>query len=347
VPRPKTKVKNKLPKAGIGAVDLHFHGAFGVDLMRATDTELDSLSEKLWQAGVSAFCPTTLTAPAHDLQAAVERLGHWIHRDQAPGAIPLGIHLEGPFISPHACGAHPPGIIRPFDWNELEALWKASQQTLKILTIAPETLRKGELSRLAAWSRKRGVKLSLGHSQATQEQAEKAFKGGFSGVTHAWNALPFHHRSPGPLGAALGRVDTHIEVILDGVHVSPTLIRWTLALHPERTCFVSDCTPAAGTADESWHSFGPLQVRIAEGASRLPNGHLAGGGILLAEAYARWVETEAKARGLAPAALLRRTLRNVTTDPLAAVDVPASRLTRRKVRWTASRLGRIQFDSVR
>ena len=342
VPSSRTPVKGKARRiVSPGLVDLHFHGAFGIDLMCAEAPELDRLSARLWEHGVAGFVATTLSVPAAELRATCARLGAWIESGTAPGALPLGIHLEGPFISPEACGAHPPGSIRPLTLPELEDLWEVSQGTLKILTVAPETLSPSLLKELTRWCRKRKIVLSLGHSRATDLQARAAFEAGFTGVTHAWNALNFHHRAPGVLGGAIGRKDTYLELILDGAHVHPTVIRWTLALHP-RCCFISDCVPAAATSGQDWVSFGEsLTTRFDGHVCRLPNGALAGGGLLLPESYGRWVQAEAKARAVAPEKLLRQTLACLTTTPLEALGIRSSRLRNHRVSWTISPLGQV------
>src|SRR5687767_12026798 len=101
----------------MGLVDLHFHGAYGIDLMSATSADLEDLRHSLAKEGMAGFCATTLSTTAEDLESAVRRLGRWVlsSRTRDQGALPLGIHLEGPFISSQACGAHPPGSIRPLD----------------------------------------------------------------------------------------------------------------------------------------------------------------------------------------------------------------------------------------
>src|SRR5690606_23732449 len=239
VPRHTKRVKS------YGAVDLHFHGAFGIDLMTAKPAELDDLSAELWKRGVAAFSATTLSAPPSELETAVSRLGAWIRKNSAPGAKPLGIHLEGPFIHSDAAGAHSPGCIRRATLEELEKLWEVSKKTLQILTLAPETLSAGELDAVIAWAKKRKIRLSIGHTRCTEVEASEAFAKGFTGVTHAWNAMAYHHREPGVLGAALsnasrsrGNRDVSIEVIPDEIHVHSTFIDWTLALHPEGVFFV-------------------------------------------------------------------------------------------------------------
>ncbi|MCM2321685.1 MAG: amidohydrolase family protein [Oligoflexia bacterium] len=324
-----------------GLVDLHFHGAFGIDLMTASESELERLAEQLGAHGIAAFCPTTLSDTPARLHTAVSRLGRWIsgratQAKRSPAALPLGIHLEGPFLHPEACGAHPPSTIRTLTLTELDSLWKASQGTLKILTVAPETLAPALLRKLVAWCRRRRIILSLGHSRATEAQAQAAFEAGFTGVTHAWNALAFHHRSAGPLGAALGRKDVYVELIPDLAHVSATLIRWTRRLHEGcPVCFVSDAVPATGTHGE-WQPFGPLKVRFEKNASRLPDGALAGGGLLLSESFGRWVLREATETGRPASEILKEALPCVTSAPLRALGLKASLLGARRVRWTVS-----------
>lgn len=310
-----------------GAVDIHFHGAFGIDLMKAHGAELDLLAEKLFAHGIAAFCPTTLSTTAPELAQTVSRLGPWIakNRSKTPSltksAIPLGIHLEGPFINPKACGAHPPGAIRAMDFTELENLWSLSQGTLKIITLAPEQLTPSTLLRLVKWSKPKKIVLSMGHSHATTVQARAALQAGFTGVTHAWNAMRFHHREAGVMGAALGRKATYLEMIIDGEHVSHDVIRATRKLHQDHPiCFVSDCAPAAQT-DGRWVSFGPLQARFEKGAARLADGSLAGGGVLLTEAYRKWALREASETGHSLAQIIQSSLKNWSEDPLNALNL--------------------------
>jgi N-acetylglucosamine-6-phosphate deacetylase len=316
----------------MGAIDIHFHGAFGIDLMTAGSSEFDELSQTLWKQGVAGFCPTTLSTDPETLAASVARLGQWITQrkkstDSSFGAIPIGIHLEGPFLNISCCGAHPPGMLRALSLKELNHLWKVSQGTLRILTIAPETLSSSELTKLASWAKARRISLSLGHSQATEAQAKQAFQQGFRGITHAWNALAFHQRSPGALGAALGRRETYVELIIDQVHVAPTLIQWTQKLHPkDRLCFISDCVPAAETSKGKICSFGPLKIQYQDGACRLvKTGALAGGGKVLTRSFCEWVQSQAHSP-IQMKKALNSALPSITTAPLWAVQSNASEI---------------------
>ena len=340
---PRSTLKNLPLTSSLGAVDIHFHGAFGIDLMSAGPSDLNQLSQELWKEGVAGFCPTTLSVAPEELLHTVIRLGNWIRSGNFAGAVPLGIHLEGPFLSPSACGAHPVGAIRKLDLEELENLWDASHKTLKILTIAPEILDSQKISTLCSWALNRNITLSLGHSRATEKQAKLAFDAGFSSVTHAWNAMPFHHRDPGPLGAALGRKDISVELIIDRVHVCASLMAWTLQLHPHGVCMISDCTPAAGTETGSWHSFGPIRTSVAAGASRTQNGELAGGGFPLPRLFCNWLNEESESLGQITAGLLKKTLPSLTILPLKSIGVSPRRIQHLKLQWLNDKNGRLTF----
>lgn len=303
--------------------------------MRADSSELDELSRLLGNNGIAAFCPTTLTVSSDKLKGALDRIGAWISnkKPDTASAVPLGIHLEGPFISARAAGAHPPSSIRPFSMGELLEFWEASRRKLKILTVAADEFPKAELNKLTQWALKNGVTLSLGHTQASETEAHRVFEQGITHVTHAWNALRFHHRDPGVLGAAMGRPDVFLELILDQIHVSPALMRWTCALHGiNRVCFVSDCAPAAGTRNKEV-SFGPLSIHLDEGAARLPDGSLAGGGTLLGHAFENWINAETRRSGESAQALLKKYLPALTSAPLKSLNLPTSLSSRHKLRW--------------
>lgn len=342
MPRPKISVKVKLNHSVItpAPIDLHFHGALGVDFMQADFNgaqDGDFLARELARRGLGGFLATTLSSSRPDLLAAVTRLGQWIkttraHRDSSL-ALPLGIHLEGPFISKLACGAHPHASLRKATLAELEALWTASQGSLRLITVAPEIHSPAILRAVCGWTRRHGIRLAIGHSHATSKQTEAALKLGFSGVTHAWNAMPFHHRLPGILGAVLGRPNTHLELILDGIHVAPDVIRWTRDLHGPATCYVSDCAPAAGLRPGVKATFGPLFVQVAGGGCRLPEGHLAGGAILLPEALRAWIEMECRRTDQPWRNIVRFEAHYATRAPLQAIGLSLSVLRSRKLVW--------------
>ncbi|MBC7387375.1 MAG: hypothetical protein H7301_14580 [Cryobacterium sp.] len=314
--------------------------------MTANPKDLDFLSKKLWEKGVAAFTPTTLSATPADLLAAVGKLGSWIRSGSAPGAVPLGIHLEGPFISPGSAGAHTKSILRPLGWKELGDLWDASLETLKIITLAPETLPEPLRIELGRWAQARKIRLSIGHTRCTERQAELALRQGFTGVTHAWNAMTFHHRDTGALGAAFGNPKVRVEIIPDGIHVSDETVGWSLRLHPEGLFFVSDATPAAGTRGGGFSTFGDLRCRLFDGASRLANGTLAGGGRVLSETFADWVTREAQRLNQRAEKILTDHLARVQEIPLDALFFKRSEkvalLSKFPVGWEISGSGKVK-----
>ena len=330
----------------MGSVDLHFHGAFGIDLMTANESRMNELSDLLWKQGVAAICPTTLSGPKDELLNAASRIGTWIQKGKFPGAIPLGIHLEGPFLNREAAGAHPLDVIRKARLEELNELWNASQGTLKLITLAPEVHIEEELKQICTWAREKKIRLSIGHTKCTKAQAENAFENGFTNVTHAWNAMSVHHREPGALGAAFGRKNTFVELIIDGIHVEDSVIGWTLKNH-RNTVFVSDAAPAACTDGKTFHAFGGIQCKLDRGACRVQNGGLAGGGILLPEAYARLIERQNQHSPKSIPGAFKKHLKNLNEIPLKALGIETSaELKKRKVSWQISREGTISFTSL-
>lgn len=325
MPRTSVSVKNK-GSSRPRWVDLHFHGVWGFDFHSPALTA-DSFTlfcQRLANdEGAAAFCPTTVTAPWTELLEALGRIGsatraQWErlkfdpHAKQwkrpaptkgaqaVPEALSLGIHLEGPFLAAPACGAHPPAALLPLTLDRLDAIWEASLQTIVRITFAPEAVDAGlQPQVLLDWARKRRVTLSIGHTQVGEARAREWFDLGVQGVTHAWNALSFHHRAPGVLGAALGRRDVTVEVIGDQLHVAPSVALWVRTLQgPARTALVSDCTPAAHTPHGTVHSMGPLlhvTRSLQDGASHLVDpskplqgGGLAGGALLLSDQWDLW-----------------------------------------------------------
>ena len=328
---------------------MHLHGGWGIDVMTASPSELNRLSEHLWESGVDAFCPTTLSAPLGDLREAVTRLGQWITETRSASrrsssgaaphlrALPLGIHLEGPFLSPKRAGAHAPSTLRAVDFEELRTLLRLSQGTIKLITVASETLSPGDLKRLGRWAQKHSVTLSLGHTQASENQALQAFASGFRGITHAWNAMSFHHREGGALAGAFSTPSpVFVEVIPDGVHLAPTVARMTLELFGDRALWVSDCVPAAGLPRGRSTSFGPIEVLKGADACWVAEsgegGILAGGDRPLPQTLTRTLPL--MIRPQTSSAALRRELQKLlragTQTPLNYLGVKLPRSHRKK-----------------
>ncbi len=303
-------------------IDLQCNGAFGIDLLKASYTELDALSQQLLAKGTTGFTPTIISSDVGILEKQISVVGSWVNTwkntsTRKGGAVPLGIHLEGPFINPEAAGIHPKKALRQATIKELDRLWKLSDETIRIITIAPEIHEKPTMKKIIAWANEREVRLSLGHSRANYEQARSAFDLGMHSITHAWNASQFHHRDPGAIGAALGRDDVYVQVIIDQIHVHPAVIRWTLNLHAKNAIgFVSDCAPSAEMRSGTKSTFGDIKIQALGKRASLLSGEIAGSGQTLASAWKDWVVQEAKFLGTEVSEVEAKYRRLVKANPL-------------------------------
>ena len=293
--------------AAPGYVDLQVNGFAGVDVMAADEDDVAELSRALAAHGVTAWLPTLITATPEDTDRALGVLGAVMESGPRPGAArPLGVHLEGPFLSPHRLGTHPSEHRRDPDRALLER-WCAPGH-VRIVTLAPEL---PEALALVRWLSERGVLVSLGHSDATAEQAHAGFDAGARTVTHLFNAMsPLHHRAPGLPGAALARTDVVVQLIVDGHHLAGDVVRTAWAATRDRVVLVTDATAASARADGSYVLAG-VALDVRDGAVRNEAGELAGSaltldaavrnacelGVDLAEALAAATETPARLLG--------------------------------------------------
>src|SRR5580704_2378141 len=263
-----------------GFVDIHIHGGAGHDVMEDDPAALPAVEHLLAQHGVTSYFPTTVTAPMDATMRALERLGRAVKSaaaDTAPAqsgrARPIGIHLEGPFISHARRGVHPPADLLPPRLQTFEKLWEASHGQIKLLTIAPELEGAPELIAEAV---RKGVCVSLGHSDATLEATERGIAAGARHATHTFNAMrPLSHRDPGILGAVLVDDRLTADVIADGIHLDPAILDLFLrAKGPERAVLITDAIAATGMPDGRYH-LGSLEVDVKNGTC-LSEGKLAG-----------------------------------------------------------------------
>lgn len=274
-----------------GFIELHFNGALGCNLGQATIGEVQALLGKLPAYGITSVLFTLITAPLTDTLAAIHTLEEVIHYKTADRCRPLGLHLEGPFINPNFRGTHPVQDIRPVDLDELNVLLSPK---LKMVTLAPEVDSTGQAIRFLT---ERGVRVSLGHTNASLEQVEAAIEQGATSVTHIFNAMrPFHHRTPGILGAALCDDRLYVQVIGDGVHLHPEAIRLVLKTkRPGSILLTSDASPLAGMEEGAEGDFFKQHVVIRERQAINQEGHLAGSSQLVSECaknLVRWHLTD-------------------------------------------------------
>jgi N-acetylglucosamine-6-phosphate deacetylase len=257
-----------------GFIDLQVNGFAGVDLMCADSEGYRRAGEALLETGVTSYLPTFISAPEEDLLAA---LGHV--PSETHGARILGVHLEGPFLSKHRLGIHPPAARRDPDTTLLERLLGAGP--VRMMTLAPELPGADELiDRLLI----AGVAVSCGHTDATAPEAARAFDRGARTVTHLFNAMrPFRHRDPGLAGAALAREDVIVQIILDGVHLAEETARVVCQSAPGRVALVTDAVAAAGMGD-GFYFLGGSEIEVRNGVARSLDDILAGSSLTLIEA---------------------------------------------------------------
>ena len=273
-----------------GYIDLHIHGSAGYDVMDETADALPAIEHLLAQHGVTSYFPTTLTAPMDATLRALERLADAIEKRECENnnnnnnedgkrrALPLGIHLEGPFISPARRGVHPPENLLAPTLTTFERFWQAARGRIRMMTIAPELEGAPEVIAEAA---RRGVCLSMGHSDADFAAAERGIAAGARHATHTFNAMrPLSHntldnRSPGILGAVLTDHRVSADIIADGVHLDPVIVKlFAKAKGPEQTVLITDATSAAGMPDGRYR-LGSLEVDVRDGKCMM-DGKLAG-----------------------------------------------------------------------
>jgi len=285
-----------------GFVDLQVNGFGGIDFLEADAGGFRRAGDALLETGVTAYLPTLITSPEEQLLAAMQEI-------PADGSGPraLGVHLEGPFLSPQRLGTHVASWRRDPDPALLERLLDGGP--VRLMTLAPELPGADELiDTLIA----RGVRVSLGHSDATAAQANEAFDRGARTVTHLFNAMrPFRHRDPGIVGAALARDDVLVQIILDGIHLAPETAQVVWRAAAGRVALVTDAITGAPLGDGSF-SFGELDVSVHDGTVRGPDGVLAGSVLTMIDAVrnlhalgASFVDAVAAATSV-PAAVLGR-----------------------------------------
>jgi N-acetylglucosamine-6-phosphate deacetylase len=262
-----------------GFVDIHIHGGAGHDVMRADSAGLAAMERLLATHGVSSYFPTTVTAPLDATLAALDHLAGVIEAaeqrqaEKTAGARPLGIHLEGPFISHARRGVHPPENLLPPTIEAFDRFWQAARGHIRMITIAPELPGAREVIAEAA---RRGVCVSLGHSDADLETARAAVAAGARHATHTFNAMrPLGHRDPGIIGEVLTDARLSADIVVDGIHVASEVVQ--VFLHEkgvEKTVLITDATAATGMPDGRY-CLGTLEVEVKNGMCT-HNGSLAG-----------------------------------------------------------------------
>jgi N-acetylglucosamine-6-phosphate deacetylase len=287
--------------------DVHIHGAKGHDVMEATPAALDAMGSFLASRGTGSYLATTMTAPLNAILWSLSGLAKLLERPAVAGrARPIGIHLEGPFLSHSKRGAQPAEHLLAPDIATFDRFFEAAEGHIRLMTLAPELPGAVEL---AAHATARGVRVSLGHSNATAAEARAAIAAGAASATHTFNAMrPLDHREPGILGTVLTCDTLFAEMICDGIHTAREIVKlWWRAKGPERAILMTDAMSAAGMPDGEYQ-LGGLAVQVANGKAMVGD-VLAGSVLTLDRALANFVEFTG--------APLEQALRLATVNPAA------------------------------
>lgn len=250
-----------------GFFDIHIHGGAGIDAMRASASDLPRLGRFLASHGVTGYFPTTVAASMDSTCRALEHLADAIEaggsRATSVEALPLGIHLEGPFLSHKRRGVHPLENLLSPTVEIFDRLWQAARGHVRMMTIAPEL--PGAMEVIAEAARRK-VCVSIGHSDAEMPVAQQGVRAGARHATHTFNAMrPLDHRDPGILGEVLTDDALSADIIADGIHLSPAVVQIFLkAKGPEHAVLITDAISATGMP-EGRYQLGPIEVEVKDG----------------------------------------------------------------------------------
>jgi N-acetylglucosamine-6-phosphate deacetylase len=256
-----------------GLLDIHTHGNSGYDFSTCSAEELAIIARAHAKAGVAGFCPTSMTLPENMLARCFSHAAQLYKSPPAGGARILGINMEGPFLSPRYKGAQKDTYLLNPDKEVFNRLQQAAQGCIRLIDIAPEL--PGAMDFIKAI--KSEVIVSLAHTDADYDKAAEGFVAGITHITHMFNAMNgLHHRAPGPIGAAAERQEVMVELIADGVHIHPSVIKLCFKLFGAgRICLVSDSMEACGMKD-GIYKLGGQTVKVEGSRSILENGTIAG-----------------------------------------------------------------------
>ena len=248
--------------------DVHIHGAAGHDVMEATPEALTGVGRLLAAHGTGSYLATTVTAPVDATLRSLSGLAKLLtHPPDEAITWPIGIHLEGPFLSHEKRGVHPPGLLLEPDIALFDRFYEAAEGHLRLMTLAPELPGAVELAAHATAS---GVRVSIGHSNATAAQARTVIAAGAVSATHTFNAMrPLDHREPGILGVVLTADSLFAEIICDGVHNTPEMVKiWWRCKGAQRGILITDGMSATGMPDGDYQ-LGGFTVQVANGRASM------------------------------------------------------------------------------
>ncbi len=281
-----------------GFIDLHIHGSGGADVMDATPEALNTLSTILPQTGTTSFLATTMTMSTQAIDNALQNIRNY--GSNVTGAKIVGVHLEGPFINVSKHGAQDKNYVQTANFSLIQDY----MDIVKMITLAPEV--SGAENFVKQMTKKYPqVVLSLGHSDASYDEAIKSFKWGISHVTHLFNAMPsYHHRKPGVVGAVF-HTDVTCDIIADLVHTHPSTLELVQSIKKDKLMLITDAI-RAGCMKCGTYDLGGRTVEVSEGKALLYDGTLAGSVLKMNEAMANMLEHTSMSRAEIVASVTKR-----------------------------------------
>lgn len=286
-----------------GLIDIHTHGAIGIDFSDASSDNMKKMSEFYIKSGTTSLIPTLVTISEDEYEKQIPKIIENINEDSPY----LGIHLEGPFISKEKKGAHNEKNIRSIDINLAERLYNLSKNHIRLMTVAPELKGFNELVNLS----KDKFLISMGHTNCNIDEAKKAIKMNVKNVTHLFNAMEaMHHRTPSLIGAAL-EYPLYKELICDGIHVNDSILKGLFRGFSDEIIMVSDSISACGLGNGEY-SLGGLDVTVEDKKATLSNGTIAGSVNTLFDGIKHLVKIGVK---------LEYAIRSATSIPAKAINM--------------------------
>jgi len=302
-----------------GFIDMHVHGGGGADFMLGTQEAARQVARTHARFGTTSMLATTITASKSSIDSAINAIRASMTSRGPDEAQIIGIHLEGPYISHEYCGAQPAAHIRDVDIDEFLQWVQLSSGCIRQITLAPELSHASELI-LAA--RKAGVLVSIGHTGATQAAVRQAIENGAGQATHLFNAMRgIHHREPGTVGAVLDSEKIIAELIVDGMHLDPCIVRLVLAAKgQDGIVLITDAMMGAAMPDGIYGT--DLEVIVRTGKATHPDGTLAGSTLTMNRAFIQTMEFT----GISPIVASRLTAANAARqlgigDRIGTLDI--------------------------
>ena len=257
-----------------GLIDIHTHGGAGVDLSdpEITKEEVKEMAKYLLSHGVTSFCPTTMTVSEENIRATMQAVKDYMDENSGEGAAALGINMEGPFISKSKKGAQNEAYVKVPDTELFEKLYNDYGGIIKLVDIAPEEVKDDFIEKASKL-----CTVSIAHTAANYEIAKESFNKGITHATHLYNAMSgYTHRAPGVVGAVFDDERVRGELICDGHHIDPAVVRTTFKIMGDRICVISDALLFAGIPEGESRIFGGQETSVKGGVAVLNDGTIAG-----------------------------------------------------------------------